>query len=205
MKKLLLLVPSLLLAVSINAQFYVGGTISFKSVDVPTGSVIPLSDKTSTTSFTIEPEIGYAFNEKWAAGITFTYSSSDLYQKTNGNVGGFLDDTSSAKLDKSFSVLGVSPYARFTCLRTKMVDLFLDGGLAYMKADNGSYVVDAFAIGIQPGVSLNFNEHFSFVAKLGSVGYTVAKSNIKDTKALHEFTFDISSFKNIQFGMYYHF
>lgn len=216
MKKRLLLVLCVSLAcLSINAQVYLGGTISFKSVDVPYNN-----GKTTASTFTFAPEVGYSFTNMWAVGLILQYSNGDLYQLSADNIGGYFDRVDAGRMTKRVSMFGVSPYVRCTFLRTHMVDLFIDGVFTYACIDSpltmldtdGSIYVDkpvrkinSFGGGIQPGISLNFNKHFSFIAKLGLLGYSSSKANTKGAESFNGFEFSITSVKNIEFGMYYRF
>ena len=61
MKKFFAVALVAMMAMTANAQVYVGGTVGFKSLSC---------DGTSATSFTINPELGYNLNENWAIGLS---------------------------------------------------------------------------------------------------------------------------------------
>lgn len=104
MKKFLMtLVAAFGLAVSANAQTYVGGGFSIFGQD---------NGNTTVTTYKFIPEIGYNFNKDWAAGVAFGWEGT--------NKGG----------EKSIEV---NPYARYTFLHTKFVNVFVDGGLGYKQ------------------------------------------------------------------------
>ena len=66
MKKLLMtLVASVAIAVSANAQVFVGGSVGFGSVKVAGGD--------SEVTYKIVPEVGYNFNKNWAIGLKIGY------------------------------------------------------------------------------------------------------------------------------------
>ena len=73
MKKVLLTMATMFVALCANAQFYGGGTLCYKSVDVP-----GKSSKSSATSFKIAPELGYNINEMWAVGVGVGYMSTNM-------------------------------------------------------------------------------------------------------------------------------
>ncbi len=79
---------TIFVALCANAQFYGGGTLCYRSFDVPVKS-----SKSSATSFKIAPEVGYNINEMWAVGIGVGYMSTNKATQTTGNIGGFLDVT----------------------------------------------------------------------------------------------------------------
>lgn len=200
MKRLFLTFVIGLAALSVNAQVYLGGTVSFKSSDVPAGT-----DKTTASSFIFTPSLGYTISDMWSIGIDFSYFSGDLFTANAGSIGGFIDATSSTRLNKTVSVFEVAPYVRCTLWKSKMVDFFIDGSIGYSNLDNGTNKTDVFAIGFQPGISLNFNEHLSFVTKLGTTGYGTSKSDEKGSIRMNAFMFELTSLKNIEFGVFYHF
>lgn len=82
-----------------DAQVYVGG--SFTLVN---------DGDNDATLFSIEPEISYHLNSKWAIGteIGFTHFMSNNY-------------------------FNFAPYARYSFLERKIVRLFVDGGCRYFS------------------------------------------------------------------------
>lgn len=133
----------MMVAFSVKAQVYVGGAVSFWHDD----------DDFESTSFTIAPEVGYNFNEKWAIGgsLEFTYNKVED-AKTTG--------------------FAIAPYARYSYYENKIVRLFLDGGFGvstYKIEDNDA--VTGFEIGLKPGIAIKLNDKFSLVAKCGFLGY----------------------------------
>ena len=68
MKKILMtMVAALGLAISANAQVYVGGGFSVKSND---------DGKTTYTTYKFLPEVGYNLNDNWAVGMVFGWSGA---------------------------------------------------------------------------------------------------------------------------------
>lgn len=197
MKKFLMTIVAAVAAVSVNAQVYVGGTLNFKSADT--------DNNNSTTTFVINPEIGYVLNDNWSLGISLAYGSTDLTTAYAGTIGEFLPVTTSNKLNDTYTMVAVNPYVRYTFLKAGMVNLFMDGGFSFANLNDGNNKVNSFNIGIQPGVAVNLNEKISFVAKLGQIGYTTAKGDWDNAKAQNSFDFNVSSLANLQFGMYYNF
>ena len=143
MKKGLLLVVVMLATIAVKAQdIYVGGSLN-----------VWRNSTGNTTSFKVAPEVGYNFNETWALGAELDYSH-------NYNGG----------LTKN-SVI-VAPYIRWTYCETGAVRLFLDGtaAIGFVKIKDGD-TTKAGQIGLRPGIAVKLNDHFSFIAKYGFLGY----------------------------------
>ena len=188
MKKIMMTLAAVAVAATMNAQVYVGGTLGFKSLSL---------DGTSATSFTITPEIGYNLNEDWAVGISLGYATSNIAYDTDGSFDG--------KLDNSVNTFSVSPYVRYTFAKLDKVNFFADGGVSYANTGNSNVKVNAFGIGIQPGVAVNLNDNVSFVAKLGQIGWSTAKADYDGAKAVNEIDFSLSSLAALNFGLYFNF
>ena len=95
MKKIFLTLVVALMAVSANAQVYVGGGFGVASTSVDGGDDV--------TSYKFVPEVGYSFNDEWAAGVAFGWEGAD-------------------KGDKEFSV---NPYVRFTFVHANIFSALL--------------------------------------------------------------------------------
>mgnify|MGYP000164412886 CR=1 FL=1 len=151
MKKGLLLIVVMVAAIAVKAQdIYVGG--SFNVWRNSTGN---------TTSFKVAPEIGYNFNETWALGAELDYSHD-----YNGSL--------------STNAFSVAPYIRWSYYQNDAVRLFLDGAAAigfdglHGKKFAGGHLLEGGGveqIGFRPGIAVKLNDHFSFIAKYGFLGY----------------------------------
>ena len=65
--------------------------------------------------------------------------------------------------------------------------------------------VNAFGLGLQPGVAVNLNDKISFVAKLGQIGWSTAKADLDGAKAVNEIDFSLNSLAALNFGLYFNF
>lgn len=174
MKKLFLSMVMAVMAISASAQIYVGGGIGIGN------SKVDVDGAESVTTYKLVPEIGYNINDKWAVGIAFGWQGANK----GGEKAAF-----------------VNPYARYTFLHTKFIDLFVDGGLGYEHQYGGEKDTDIFAIGFKPGLAVNLNEKLSFVTHVGFLGYE--RDEINDVK-VNSFGFDLDG-TNILFGINYKF
>ena len=66
----------------------------------------------------------------------------------------------------------VAPYIRWSYYQNDAVRLFLDGAAAigFVKVKDGD-TSKAGQIGFRPGIAVKLNDHFSFIAKYGFLGY----------------------------------
>lgn len=169
------------MAVSVNAQGYFGGSIGVASVK--NGSA------DAETVYKFVPEIGYNLNSEWAIGVALGYQKGacDLVYSSYGQ-------------DVDTEVLGISPYVRYTALNTKYVNLFLDGGVGF---ENYKDLGNNFNIGLRPGVAVNFNDKISFVAHLGFVGFS-SFSPKGDGDSSNMVGVDLNG-NNVLFGVYFNF
>lgn len=105
-KTILAALVAVLSIISVSAQTYVGGSVSFWH-----------NGDTETTSFSLTPEVGYNLNEKWAVGAELDFA----YVGVDGN---------------SAAGFGIAPYARYTYFNEGKFSLFVDGGLGINKVKN---------------------------------------------------------------------
>ncbi len=164
------------MATTMNAQWYVGGTVGYnytkdKNTDV------------KSNTFVITPELGYNLNEKWAVGMKIGYA----YNK--------VDDAKSNEFV-------VNPYARYTFVKLDKVNFFVDGGFEYnyVKVEDDS--ANGFGISFKPGVAVNLNEKVSFVAHVGNFGWSSAKA--KNAKSVQSVDLGLN-LTSVDFGLYYNF
>ena len=175
MKKFFMtLVAAMAIVASANAQVYVGGGIGIYSEDY--------GDDDDVTVYKFVPEIGYNFNKDWAAGVAFGWEGASK--------GG----------TKTFSI---NPYARYTFVHSKYVNVFVDGGVEYAHTYNNGHDSDGFGIGFKPGVAVNLNDKLSFVTHVGFLGYQNSKNHNNDAK-VNQWGLDLDG-RNITFGLYYNF
>ena len=97
------------IAVSASAQVYIGGNAGIASTKI--------GDQDSKTTYKVLPEIGYKINQDWAIGTVIGWGKGDPVT---------IEDA-----DKCVGTFEVAPYVRYTAVRTKMVDFFIDGGFSY--------------------------------------------------------------------------
>lgn len=170
-----------MMTVAASAQVYVGGSIGIGSVKSGAAD--------AETTYKIVPEIGYNINDEWAIGIAFGYQKGACAL----GQGAYTQDVDA-------KMFGVNPYVRNTFLKTKYVNVFVDGGLTYANVKD---IGNDFEIGLKPGVALNFNDKLSFVAHIGFIGYETFSPK-GDGKSSNTVGVDLDG-NNITFGLYWNF
>ncbi len=175
MKKLLVLAFVALMSLTASAQVYLGGEVGFWRDHV-----------NNQTEFSLVPEVGYSFNDRWAAGISLGYAY-------NYN-GGF-----------KLNGFEFAPYSRFTAVEWNKVSIFIDGCISFSALKDpdldSSYM--SWDIGFKPGVKVALTDNLSFLAHLGFLGYRDcddAISGAVDTGVGFKF-----SSHDLKFGLYYNF
>ena len=76
MKKFFMTLAVVMIAVCANAQVYLGGNVGIASVDY--------GGDDDETIYSLLPEIGYKFNDNWAAGVMFGWSKACLLYTSDG-------------------------------------------------------------------------------------------------------------------------
>lgn len=76
MKKIIMTLVVALFTIGASAQVYLGGNVGIASVDN--------GDDDDETIYSLLPEVGYKFNNEWAAGVLFGWSKGDLSYVDNG-------------------------------------------------------------------------------------------------------------------------
>lgn len=153
MKKIVLSVIVALIAITANAQVYVGGTFGVGSDKVETEGT-----EVKNTTFKILPEVGYELNEDWSVGTVVGYE----YNKSG---------------DVKTNTFTIAPYARYFFLNSDVVRLFADGGFGFSTSKTkGNDALNSWNIGIKPGIAIKLSDHFCLVAKYGFLGYIIRKS-----------------------------
>ncbi len=178
MKKIYMTLVAVMFAVCANAQIYVGGNVGVASVD---------NGNDSETIYSFLPEVGYKFNDTWAVGVMLGWSKGSL-QNVDGSLG-------YSGLQQTFEI---NPYARFTFVKSKLINIFCDGGIGY-KHYNG--VGDKYSVGLKPGIELKLSK-FSLLAHVGFLGYQKEDADNGGEMSVAGFDFDSN---NITFGVLYNF
>lgn len=181
MKKILMTLFVATMAMTVNAQVYLGGSVGVGSVK--------FGHNDAETTYKFMPEIGYNLNSDWAIGVVLGYQKGAC-KLGNGNYGQDVDT----------ELLQISPYVRYTVFKSNLINAFVDGGVGI-----GSYkdMGTQFQLGLRPGVAVNLNRNTSFVAHFGFVGFD-SFSPKGDGDSSNTVGVDLDG-NNITFGLYINF
>ena len=177
MKKIMLSLAMALVSVCASAQVYIGGTAGISSNKIGGGD--------SKTAYTLMPEIGYEFNNKWEAGLEIGIKKGEVCKLSP--VG-------------ESTTFTVAPYVRYTAVETKLVNLFLEGTIGYNSYSKGGG--EAYEVGIKPGLAVKLSDHVNFITKVGFLGYKGYSPDHGDNSSTFGVNVDAS---NISFGAIYKF
>lgn len=187
MKKIIttLLLAVAALGTTAHAEgWYIGGRVGF---------IHQNQNKVTTNEFSLQPEVGYNFNDKWAFGGNIGYT----YRNYAGQ-------------DINLNLFNINPYARFTYFRTSnnLVQLFIDGsvgfGIGSTSDGNDTSTACTYEIGLKPGIAINITDHFTVLAHLGFVGYQGANDNAKAAGEPERGGVNFDT-RNLTIGFYYNF
>jgi hypothetical protein len=192
MKKTILITLISVLGMGIaNAQIYLGGSVGFG-----TNTTKPENgDKTTTTSFSFAPEVGYSLNSNFELGIALAIANS----KTKfGNAE-----------DKSNS-WAIAPYARLSVVEFGNFSVWGQAGLFVGGGEEHGLKGTSFGLGIQPVLKYNLSDHFSLLANLNFLNFGFSQTKIKDVSTTTNFGFNVDSYDvttlgNISVGFVYKF
>lgn len=213
MKKIMMTLAAVCVAATMNAQAYIGGSLGFSSAKSNNGAVgVAATSETTTTGFSIAPEIGYKLDDKMSVGIALGFGS--LKNKVEA-VGAAATPGATTSVETTTTTIELKPYLRYQVLTFGKANIFVDGGLDFGMATAKDYK-PAMNIGlfVTPGIAFDVNEKWSIVAKLDnmfSLGY--AKAAVPDVDGAPDpatsFNVGLSSggfnVGSLSFGVYYNF
>lgn len=209
MKKIFAFLALFACVATANAQFYVGGSFGFTTTSVKDGD--------SGSSYKIIPDFGYQVNDDISVGLQIGYShglasfgsitASDFKSALSTAIGAYSDINMD---DMKLNGFTISPYVRMNVMKTGGLAVFLEGYFGYNNITmddtpsvGGKSTLNAFDIGIRPGLTYNLAGNFNLICKLGNVGYMSAKEKEVDT-SISRFGVSFDSY-NLLFGVQYHF
>jgi hypothetical protein len=218
-----------LAAQTASAQLYFGGSLGFTTSNQKTPNGDGTFTNTSGASFKISPEIGYMFSKRMGVGgvITIQQGIPILGTTDPNDYKGFIGGQVSQQMDLNgaaataaaggtggFRLSGfrIAPYFRYVIVESRRFNLFVDGAFAYgsltrkVERTPGAWVdagkQNVIEIGARPGFIVKFDQHFSIIGRLGSLGFT-SISNPDVQGGTTRFGLDVDS-NNLSLGFLYY-
>lgn len=125
-----------------NGRVFIGGLTSFWT-----------SPENKESSFRIEPEVGYLFNETWGIGTTLGY---ELVSHDG----------------KNSHLAVISPFVRYYYFHRNPFNLYLDGGVGWSASfEKDGAIRRGFEVGVRPGACVDLTEGLCLCLRMGFVGY----------------------------------
>ena len=173
-KTILIMLASVLCTGFVNAQVYLGCSLCFN-----TNTAKPeVGDKTTTTSFSFAPEVGYSLSSKFDIGIALGISNSK---------------TKTGNLEDKSNEWAIAPYARYSVVEfgkfsvLGQADLFIAGG------ERNSQKFTSFGLDIHPVLKYDLSDRFSLLTNLNLLNFGFSQTKIKDVRTTTNFGLGIYS------------
>ena len=165
MKKIMMTLAAVCVAATMNAQYYVGGSLGYTSNKTNNGTIgVAATQETTTNVFAIAPEFGMSIDDKLGFGIVFGFGTG----KTTVDYVGTAAGTPSVSAKNS--TVDIKPYLRYQVLTFGKANIFVDGGvdLGFSKTEDMKPAMD-LGLFVTPGVAFDVNDKWSIVAKLNDM------------------------------------
>ena len=153
----LLVVTFLLLSISFaaSAQIYLGGSIGGAYSKVP-------STNSKTWAVNVEPEVGYAFNDKWAVGGRISY----------GKALSMIESPYLNEKKTEVDLFTFNPYAAFSVFSYKGFSICAEAGLQIAPKQNGVKFT-TYGAYITPVLTYSIGKHLILKTDLDFAGIAV--------------------------------
>ncbi len=187
----------ILIPVCLQAQFFIGGNISFNSSGGKQEAPNNNSDLTKTLGIAFNPMFGYYLNEDLAGGIRL---GASMDKTTTPPV--FTDGDETITISSTF---GFMPFIRYHFVRFNKFSVFGQGqfGVTFGSqktkvgdTETNKIKISTFGISLYPGLSFDVSDNFSLETQINAfgLGYSVSTRN-------NETTSDKTTTSNGYFGV----
>jgi outer membrane protein len=205
MKKIILFTVMFSLAISLSAQLYVGGKVSFMTIKSDQTIDNTTTEIYRMTDFRIMPEAGYFLSNDFAIGGKVGISMD----RQNTNPGG--NDNIESLLR-----FHIGPYVRKYFPISDKIFLYGEGGFDFATGTtknivdgdktDGNTVTD-FSLEVKPGLEYKVSKRFALNMNIGSIDYEIHREKtpgdpetISSSKGF-QFAFGLN---NLNFGIKYY-
>jgi len=235
MKKIFIFVAICSIALTVNAQFFIGGQfgLGINSTREKTNKSIKPVGVTTTTggtagvcTFVIAPRLGYCINDKWAVGADIPLTANFNTTVEIGNI----DKKKDTKTTHSITTFtwGIAPFVRYTFFTYQRFSLGVEGNIGIgsrhqfektKTPDNTTtvkhpYWVRLDVFNIKPVMALRLKNKLFLEATLNILGFHYGieiqppqadNVNGKRTVTNHSFGLNIRELTHFTLGIVYKF
>ena len=196
MKKVFVLIVSVLFVCAANAQFVVGGQVKLNwESNSSRSNGINNAGSTVFSDVMFSPSLGYVFNDRIEAGILLSWQRTDYIDKVQMKS----DPEKVAYADDNYvNLYGAGIYCRYSVYSINRFTVFCSGAISASagltqfsktyKEQSGTDVEEnnldhvILSLGITPGVNYSFNDHLSAdlffdVFRIGYTNHITAKNS----------------------------
>lgn len=182
-KQIFTLLALVAFALTANAQFVVGGTFGIAH----DGSKTDDTYNNSSTSYTINPRLGYQLNDRMQAGLLLGYSYN-----YNRNYYTLLGDT--YYNSNQNSTFGFAPYFRYNFINHDRLNFYMEASLAFDFMGKGSNYnsqtntttdgvtkASTYALRIVPGVNYALTDNLSMDVNFDILSCALGMAKVENT------------------------
>jgi hypothetical protein len=214
MKKITIIIAIIFIAVSLNAQFFIGGEFGVNARTYEVKNNDNITQESVDLYISLSPKGGYYFNDKFALGLSFS-----LIPHLNATQTGSDNLTWSTSLGWKFA-----PFVRFHVLTIKKFFFMLEGdisigGLHTVGSNNKSapFTLNIGVINVAPYIGYKLTDKIQLEARLNflKLGYNISietdkSGSYKTVRTQHYFshgfnTFDITNLGALTVGAIFKF
>ncbi|MDR2037315.1 MAG: hypothetical protein LBQ60_05270 [Bacteroidales bacterium] len=196
---------ALLGIISASAQYYIGGSFSFnRSASQPKEG-----DKTTTSSFSISPEMGYRLSDKIELGMAIFTNFSTAYNTIIWiDIYGELKFEDREAKTKEFQV---TPYLRYSFIKLGKLNIsgtvnFHAGYGVVERIGNDNTKYTHWGTSIHPTIIYHLFDNWTVFSHLKFFNLGFFQTKIKDEKTTTEFNFDLDAYNILpSIGLIYKF
>lgn len=144
-----------------------------------------------SSSYTLNPGVGYQFSENWTAGLAFGVNGSRSEIGTSGNF-------------NKTTGFEVGPFVRYTHKISDLFSLFGQANANYTTSEFKPFTgtgstVNGFNLGIIPAVQLNVKNGFALNFGFGGIEFESQKFDAPGAEASNSFNFTFG--QQVNFGI----
>jgi hypothetical protein len=190
MKKTILMMMLLSGVCSVNAQYYIGGSIGISDYSTKWAD----GDENTVLSFSVAPELGYSLTDKLDIGIALNFST---LKRTNMTV-----DAEGNSIDIKVNSFQFAPYIRYSLLTFNKFAVLgkVQAFAGYEKQKYTTEMTDMnWGANIYPILTYNLTDKFVLLSNLNffSIGFSQNKRKDVATSTGFSFSADSNNLLNV--------